>query len=329
MTLKDVAREAGVSAATVSYVLTGKKRISPEVTERVLAAVRKTKYKLNTAARALRVGGSRTLGLMIPDITNPFFPRLAQEVKHQARALGYAVILTDTSYSASNELEDLEFLHDKGIDGIIWVPSETDIPEMESSVPVVLIDQPKEGYATVHADDFGGGRLQARYLCDRGHRSIIVVSGPQTLRAAAERRSGFLHEIAERAIEITLDIEAPFSLNIPNEIEQRIIRGAESATAIACGNDALAIGVMKRLLDNGIDVPGDVSIIGFDNNMMADYVRPPLTTIAQSTEKLGSLAVNLVVGLIHNPASIREDVVVPVTVVERESVRPIGVRPRT
>jgi len=324
MTMKDVGGVAGVSTATVSYVLSGKKHISSGVVRRVHEAVEKTNYKLNTAARALRVGASRIIGLMIPDLTNPLFPKLTQEIKHQAYALGYAVILMDTSYKASTEVEDLLFLQDKGVDGIIWVPSGTDLPKLSISVPIVVIDHATEGYSTVHADDFGGGRLQARFALDHGHHTVMQLSGPQILKSAYERRRGFYAQIQDKGLEVALDIETPVSFDIPRRVIEKVMDNVRSCTYIACGNDIIAIGVMKRLLDAGIKVPDQISIIGFDNNMMAEFVRPSLSTIAQSTEKIGSLAVSMMINLVKNPSNNREDMVVPVRVIERDSVKDLS-----
>jgi len=322
MTLKDVARVAGVSPATVSYVLSGKKKMSPDVVRKVEEAVRITNYQVNSAARALRTGANKTLGLMIPDITNPFFPHLAQEIKHEARANGYAVMLMDTSYDASTEVEDLQFLIDKGVDGLIWVPGGNGVPSCDFTVPAVIIDHETDGFSTIHADDFGGGRMQARYAGDTGHSRVALISGPQSLKSARERRRGFMEEAGN--LDLILDIECPFDLTLPGDVEEILLSGRKDYTFIGCGNDLIAIAVMRSLKKAGCRIPEDISVIGFDNNMMAGLVDPPLTTINQPIGKISSLAVNMAISAIQNRSGRIESMVVPVSLKERESVRALN-----
>ena len=318
-TLKDVASLSGVSTATVSYVLTGKKRVSPEIELRVRQAVETTGYQPNRAARALRTGRTHSFGLIVPDIANPFFPQLAQAIENRARREGHALVLIDARYDAEMELQGLAFLEQHAVDGLIWVPSSERLPRRDLSFPAVILDQEMTGFSSICADDSGGGRMQARYALETGHSRVALLSGPQKLGSARERRRGFL-EAAAGGLSVEFDLQAPFSLELPKEVERELLRHHDRYSFIACGNDIQAIAVLRALRNAGVDIPGQVSIIGFDNNMLADIVDPSLTTIEQPIREIGSMAVELLLEAIAG-STVPRSLVVPVRLCERNSTR--------
>jgi LacI family transcriptional regulator len=323
-TLKDVAQIAGVSTATVSYVLTGKKHVSSEIENRIHAAVRQTGYQPNRAARALRTGRTHSLGLIVPDIANPFFPALAQAIEERARREGYALVLIDATYNPEAELQGLAFLEQHSVDGLIWVPSSETLPRRDLPFPAVILDHPTPGFSTICADDQGGGRMQARHAIQLKHERVALLSGPQRLASARERRRGFI-EGAQGALTLVLDLHAPFTLKLPREVEQELIARRGEYSFLACGNDNQAVAAMRLFRNAGISVPSDVSVIGFDNNMLAEIVDPGLTTIEQPIREIGSLAVEMALEAVRGKTA-SEDLIVPVRLNERGSTTEFGVK---
>jgi LacI family transcriptional regulator len=324
-TLKDVARLADVSTATVSHVLNGKKKVSPEVAERVLRAVSETGYRLNTAARSLRTGRTGILGLIVPDITNPFFPQLAQAVEARAKTAGYATVLLESGYQVDTEAQGLDFLARHRVDGLIWVMSGGPPRHAQPDFPTVVVDYAPPSWNAVHADDYGGGRLQARFAVEAGHRRVALLWGPLTVTSIQERRRGFLEEAGPH-LEIVHECSAPFGLTLPRTTERELLRAQGDYSLIVCGNDMLAVAALRALKRAGLDVPGQVSVIGFDDTSLAQIVEPPLTTIAQPVRRLGNLAVEQLLELISGAQQAPRQQVVPVTLKERGSTRRLTLR---
>jgi LacI family transcriptional regulator len=320
-TLRDVAKLAGVSVATASYVLTGKKRMSEEVEQRIHQAVQQIGFQPNSMARALRTGQSKTLGLIVPDITNPFFPQFAQAVETRARTEGYATVLMESGYEAQTELQNLDFLTSRGVDGLIWTLSGSGrLPSSKPSVPTVITDYAPSGWHSVHADDYGGGRLQARFALQAGHQKVMLLWGLLSITAIQERQRGFYDESAGR-LTVVAELESPFSLNLSKSLERKLLSQAKDCTLLICGNDVLAIAAIKAFKRAGIAVPEQVSVIGFDDTPLSEIVEPSLTTIAQPTKKLGSLAVDLLLGQIQGRKDLTPQIIVPVSLIERGSTR--------
>ncbi len=320
-TIKAVAKHAGVSPATVSHVINGTKRITPEVTERVRQAISEIDYRPNSVARALRTGKSRTLGLIVPDITNPFFPQLAQAVEAQARAKGYATVLLESSYQADTEERGVDFLVSRGVDGLIWTLSGSDrLPAAPPRIPTVILDYAPVDWASVRADDYGGGKMQARFALETGHKNVVLLWGMLSVTSIQERRRGFHDESAGR-LNVVEELYTPFSLDLPKAIQRKLVSRRGAYSFLACGNDVLAVGAIKALKAAQMGVPDDVSVIGFDETPLATIVDPPLTTVAQPTKKLGTLAVDLLLNKIRGEASLRTSVVMPVRLIERGSTR--------
>jgi len=300
--------------------------MSAEVVERVNRAIEQTRYQPNRAAQALRTGRSRSLGLIVPDITNPFFSQLAQAVEARARAEGYATVLMESGYDAKAELQSLEFLTTHHVDGLVWIFSGERPPSFGMpAIPTVVVDYAPSDWVSVRADDYGGGRMLARFALEAGHCNVLLVWGLLSVRSIQERRRGFYDESAG-ALEVACEIETPFSLRLPKAVERQILSRAGRYSLVICGNDVLAIGTMRCLKRAGIDIPGEVSVIGFDDTPLCEVVDPPLSSIAQPTKKLGGMAVNLLLGQIAGHRMNPNSVIVPVTLVERGSTRRINDR---
>ncbi|HEX7023002.1 MAG TPA: LacI family DNA-binding transcriptional regulator [Trueperaceae bacterium] len=314
-TLKDVARLAGVSTATVSHVLNASKPVSAAVRERVLDAVQELGYQRNSSARALRTGESRTLGLILPDLTNPYFPALAQTIENRARALGYALLLIDTNNDPANEAAGLRLLAEHGVDGVIWTPLGDTRPNI-LPFPVVVVDRPLEGLDAVFADHEQGGRLLAEYALELGHRRIGLLVGPQSLPSARLRLRGIRGALSGKA-DIVWQVETPFSLTLPATAEACIRQ--RNATLALCASDVIAIGLLRHCDIAGIRVPEDLSLLGFDDIPWASLVRPALSTIHQPLAELGRQALERLQARMAQPDLAPRHIRLPISLVKRAS----------
>lgn len=293
-TLQDVARKAGVSAATVSYVLNGTGSVGQDVQKQVRDAAKSIRYRVNRAARATRTGQTHSIGLILPDLNNPFFPEMAHVVQAAARRAGYAVFLIDSEGDSEIERSGAEDLIGRGVEGIVWFPaSEQDVlAEFRDDVPIVVVDRPLPHYDTVSSDYDAGGVVLAEYVIGSGHERIGMVVGPQTLSSAVQRRNGFVRAIGKQG-KIIWEIENDFSIKLSDETRQHV--NGEGVTVIVCGNDLIAIGVMRALHDHGRRVPDDVSVVGFDDIPWAGYSIPGLATVRQPFSALGKQAADLLI----------------------------------
>lgn len=315
-TLKDVAQRAAVSIATVSHVINGSKNISPEVVARVVEAAKALNYRRHRSARTLRTGRSNTIGLVVPDLLNPYFPELAQAVADKAHALGYAVLLTNTSNTPESELEGIQLLAEHRVDGAIWVPV-TDHYVEKLPFPIVVVDRPLAQYDGVFADHYQGGKLTAQYVQNKGHRRIGLLSGMQTMVSARLRRDGFVE--ASTDLEISWEHEVPFSSSLSEDVVAAL--KAKSVSIVVCANDVVAISVIQALEEAGMRVPEDMSVMGFDDIPWAAVVRPALTTVRQPLTAIGLRAVERLHYRLANRESTTHAEMLPVELVERSTVR--------
>ena len=325
-TLKDIAKEVGVSVATVSYVLNNTGSVGEEVRKRVLAAVKKLNYRPNRRAQAMRTGVSQSIGLVLPDLTNPFFPELAQSVENEARKRGMAVVLIDSQNNAEAELQGLAILQQQGVDGIIWCPVDDLVAQKATHLncPIVLIDRPAQGFDVVHSNYRRGGALAAEHAIANGHRSVGILCGPRNIDSAEQRRMGF-REQAEGKLDIVWEVEVPYATCL-NEAACAALASGQASFVFAA-DDLIAIGAINSLNDRGIRVPEDVSIIGFDNIPWAELIRPKLTTISQPITDIGRASVDILLQKIHSPERIACAIILDVKLIERDSVIPFNTLP--
>jgi LacI family transcriptional regulator len=322
-TIKDLAARVGVSVATVSNVLNGKPNVGAAVRDKVLRAVQELGYRPHRAAQAMRTGRTRAIGLVLPDLTNPFFPQLAQAVESTARHLGLLVCLIDSQGGTEGESDGLMLLSQHGVDGVIWCPVGPQMPAplRDLDRPVVLIDRPKPGFAAVHSNYLQGGQLLARYALQQGHTRVGLLSGPSTLESAQQRRNGFVRAYPKR-IRIAWEVRVGFDGILTREARAALLR-RQRATLIVAGNDLIAINAMHFLAEHGVDVPEDVSVAGFDDIGWAKVVSPRLTTIAQPLAAIGARAVELLQDAMSGSRIPSRPTIFDVTLVERESVKSI------
>lgn len=326
VTLKQVAEAAGVSLATASYALNDGGSVGQQTRERVKATAQRLGYKPNLSAKAMRTGRTGALGLVLPDLTNPFFPQLAQSVIVAARDAGYDTVMADTLGSKEAERRAIEALIRRGIDGLIWFPVD-DMPPVDigfDGTPVVVIDRSLDGHDCIMADCEAGGRAAANMLLSAGHQRIGIIGGPSAALSAQQRSLGARMAIQARAT-LAWEVEAAFSADLDPDVVQRLAR--RDVTAIVAGADLIALGVVRELQRLKLRVPEDVSVVGFDNIPWCDLCSPPLSTVEIPISEMGVEAVHTLVRRIHAPSEPRRQVIYAVTPVERGSVAAAPPRP--
>jgi LacI family transcriptional regulator len=323
-TVKDIAAAVGVSVATVSNVLNGRPNVGRATRQQVLRVAKQLAYRPNRAAQAMRTGRTRAIGLVLPDLTNPFFPELAQAVENTARSRGLLVCLVDSQSRPEGEADGFALLMQHAVDGIIWCPLGPRLPAQLKNLarPVVLIDRPRPGYAVVHSNYLMGGRLLAQYALRMGHTRVGLLSGPQYIESARQRRDGFVTAFP-RSINIVWEVCVGFDGVLTAEA-RAALKHRRRATLIVAGNDLIAISAIRCLAEQGVSVPEEVSVTGFDNIRWTDLVTPRLTTIAQPVSAIGAKAVELMQERMSGEKIDSRRTIFDVELIERDSVRQLN-----
>jgi DNA-binding LacI/PurR family transcriptional regulator len=298
-TIADVAARARVSTATVSRVLNGAGRASPATRERVLAAARELGYRPSGVARSLKLRQTRTIGLIVTDIENPFFPSLVRAVEDAARAEGYAILLGNAADDPERESAYLELLVDRRVDGVIIAASSLGIRHgewlAEPPLPVVLVNTTSTGVplTAVASDNRAGARSAAEHLIGLGHRRLGFLAAPARNVDSPVRLAGVRDAMAAAGLDPTeLQVATGLALVGGGETAMTELLGsAVRPTGVVAYNDLMAIGAMRAAKSLGLRIPDDVSIAGFDDVEFASYVDPPLTTVAQDQATMGREAV--------------------------------------
>ncbi|MDR3773123.1 MAG: LacI family DNA-binding transcriptional regulator [Terracidiphilus sp.] len=299
MSIRDVASRAGVSIATVSRAVNRIPTVDPELAARVWRAIEEVGYLPNTQARALVSGRSHMLGLIVSEITNPFFPELVQEFENLAVAQGYEVLIGSTNYSPERTASLIRRMLQRNVDGVAVMTFgiEEDLVQklVEREFPLVFVDAgPDLPNIRVVKVNYGEGiRQGVQHLAALGHRSIAFISGPLRLRSAVARRDAFLKSMAELGLTAPAEhiVEGDHTMEGGMAAMERLIALAELPTAVLCSNDMTAIGVLHALYKTTHTVPQDISVVGFDDIHLAQFMLPPLTTVQMSCKDLAEAAV--------------------------------------
>lgn len=301
--IKDVALEAGVSVGTVSNVLNQKKHVKKEKEERVLAAIEKLGFQYNLTAKTLRTQKSNDIGLILPNIRNPYYPEVARGIEDKAQEKGLSVFLCNTDRNKAKEREYIRSLLAKNIRGLIIVkhqlPDE-ELLELCQTIPLVLADEnphtaSRYKISSINNDDFGGIQAGLKYLQNNGHKKLGFIYGLNDSYSSTCRYRGFIDYCLEHGIEIfdQYIINGNYSMDGGYKAALKILKCAELPTAILAANDLMAIGAMRAFQEKGLNVPEDISIMGYDDINFANIVTPALTTIHQPTYELGIKSVEL------------------------------------
>ncbi len=338
VTLHDVAARAGVSVSTVSRVVTGAVVVDPATAERVREAIADLGYRPNLLARSFRRRETYTIGLLVPDNSNPFFAEVSRAIENAGYAEGYSVVLCNSDLSAEKQAAYIDVLLAKQVDGLILASSgliddadgagETgELGKIRAAgVPCVVVDR-NLGDAPIDQvliDNVLGGWLAGDHLARLGHRRIACIAGPHDLTPSAGRVSGFRQALAEHglAIDPGLLLRGNGRTDGGTLAARRLLDAGADFTAVFAFNDQMAAGAIATFLRAGCRIPDDVSVIGFDDIPQAAATFPALTTVAQPTEEMGALGVRLLLERIARPDAPWQRVMLPTRLVVRESTGP-------
>jgi len=328
-TIKDVAKLAGVSVATVSRVINKNGYVNINTEQKVRKSMELLNYQPNTVARALTSKKTNTLALIVPDITNPFFPELAKYVEETALRYGYSVILTSLDLNKGKNY--LDMLSNRYIDGIICTTNqipESDIDYIQKlGIPFVALDRAvdSKAIASISVNNYQGGTMAVEHLLSIGCKKIAHISGPFHVKTSLERYRGFVDTLEKNHMfHPSLVIEGDFTINSGIEITYKLLQKSPDIDGIFTSNDLIAVGALKALIRLGKKVPDDIAIIGFDGITLGTSVEPEISTIAQPISKIGSLSVERLIELINNQQStISSSLQLEVELVQRASTTKI------
>lgn len=307
ITIKDVAKKAGVSVTSVSQVLNNKDiRISEEKRKQILDAVTELNYTPNPFASKLKSKKSNTIGLVVPDITNLYFMEIAKGIVSKSKEFKLDVIISDSDNKSSNDIGNLEKLRKNGVDGIIIAVSQGQNKKLnklihkiieKDKIPIVLLDRDNIEYNchAVMVNNFLGGYIATKHLIELGHRKIGCITGPLELQTSYDRYRGYKSALEESNIILDQSYVTHGDFKIESGYENTKKLLERDITAIFACNDMMAYGVYKRLKEVNIKVPDNISVIGFDNVFFSEIVDVPLTTIGQPILNLGEKAVQILV----------------------------------
>lgn len=306
-TIKDVARAAGVSVATVSRALNGTEKITPETRQRVLAVAQEMRFTPSSAARSLITRRTHAVGALLPDLYGEYFSELIRGMDLKARARGLHLLVSSSHGDASEAAAALRAMHGR-VDGLLVMSPHLNTAALADNLPpglpVVLISTrlPDSGVSSFAVDNHAGAFAMTRHLISRGHRRIAFIAGPENNYEAQERLRGYRSALAEllpkaRELVFAGDFNEESGWRAGSEIATM----AERPQAVFAGNDMMAIGCLAALADAGLRVPQDVALAGFDDIPIARYVSPPLTTVRVRIAELGSLALDRLASAIENP----------------------------
>ncbi|WP_084958080.1 LacI family DNA-binding transcriptional regulator [Thermoactinospora rubra] len=327
--IKEVAQRAGVSVGTVSNVLNRPWIVAPRTRQRVQDTIRELGFVRNEAARHLRAGRSRTVGLVVLDVANPFFIDVARGAEALADEHDTMVVLCNSDGDPHREGRHLDQLEQQRVMGILITPVRTDSPRLRSLVargtPVVLVDRAAAhgGRCSVSVDDRLGGRLAGTHLVERGHRRIAFVGGPLSIQQVADRLAGVTAAVEEAGGVSLETLEMPtLSVAAGRAAGERIaaLPDASRPTAVFCGNDLLALGFLQAMAAQGLRVPHDMAIVGYDDIDFAAAAAVPLSSVRQPRELLGRTAMELLQEEVEDPGAHRHrQVIFQPDLVVRES----------
>ncbi|GAA3403751.1 LacI family DNA-binding transcriptional regulator [Paenibacillus hodogayensis] len=326
-TIYDIAKAAGVSIATVSKVINGTGRISTETRERVNEIMQEMDYQPSVVASALTGKSTFTIGLLIPDLANPLYAEIARTVEDRGRELGFNLVMCSTDNKPRRENDYITFLRQKRVDGIIistGISDEEGIGNLvRQKIPVAVVTREMASLEadSVKVDDFLGGYLAASHLTGLGHRHIAVLTEDLSLATSRERVRGYRYALNEAGIDADKQfvVESVSSVEAGRKHALEMLRSDRSPTAVFASNDLLAIGVVQAAKELRLSIPWDLSVIGFDNTLLAGIVDPPLTTVAQPIAAMGRQVMDLIIQEVRGEKKTKRRIVLKPELIVRQS----------
>lgn len=328
-TIKHVAARAGVSFTTVSHVVNGTRPVSDHVRSKVEAAIAELGYVPSGVARSLRVRATATLGLLLPNAGNPYFAELARGIEDHAERNGYSVILCNSDDDIDKQLRYLRVLLERRIDGLIVASVASDAAFAQAlanlRVPLVLVDRSLDGVSAdqLRVDHEQGGYLATRHLLELGHRRIVCIGGPACTQVAQLRAAGYRRALGEAGIEAQAVVDCAFTSPAGHAAAQVLLAGDARPTAIFAGNDMIALGVLRAAAERGLQVPQQLSVVGFDDIEVSRYLHPALTTVGQCIGQLGEQVAARLLERIRTPGlAVSQQLIEPILVLRESSAAP-------
>ncbi len=338
--IKDVAEHARVSITTVSHVINKTRFVSDELVRRVNKAMAELDYHPNSLARSLRSGRTKTIGLVIPDISNQFFAEVSRKIEDKGLEYGYSVILCNTDDDISKEKSYIEVLLAKQVDGIVFIStgevSESLKNTFDSNVPIVIADRNVKDIQSdiVLVDNYLGGYDATKYLIELGHQRIGCITGPSPVTPSAQRLQGFRDAMHQSGLQIdpALIVVGDFRYQSGEKAMQVLLGHPQPPTAVFAFNDMMALGVIRAVYNKGLKVPEDFSLVGFDDIPLSRAIYPTLTTMAQPIMEMTNVVVDLLIEKIRlreTHARIKKEkpkyqrIVMNTKLIKRESCRAI------
>ena len=329
-TLRDVARVAGVHPGTVSRALNPATEalVREETVRRVRRVAEELGYRPNPLARGLKTNRSYTVGVLVPDIQNPLFPPIIRGLDDRLGEAGYTPLIANTDNDPVRERVDLEAMRARQVDGFVAATARVDdelLAEVAASgVPLVLVNRRLEdgSLPSATADDRTGARLAVEHLVSLGHRRIAHLAGPPDLSTGRACREGFVEAMSEAGLDASLvRIGRAYTEPEGARLCTELLDGAEPFTAIVAANDLMALGCYDVFAARGIDCPGEVSVVGFNDMPFAERFAPPLTTVTKSPYRMGVAAAELLLELLQNGGGPLREIVLPTRLIVRGSTR--------
>lgn len=326
-TIHDVAQDAGVSATTISRYINKSIELPPGTVARIDAAIAKFDYRPNLLARRLSTGRTEAIGLVMPEIREPFFAELASAVEDEADRHGYTIFISSTRSDRGREVASLDRLRDHHVDGLILLTNTVDDGTLSRLIgkrrDVVLLDEDiaKVSVPKVFVDNEPGAHRATRYLIEAGHRRIGYLGGPIGLFTAEERYAGFRHAVSEAGVapDDTLISRGSFSPDFARQATLAMLCQKSPPTALFASSDYLALGALRGVREAGVSIPNDLSFVSFDDTLIGDMLTPALTAVRQPVELLGRTGFQVLHALINRKSAPRLTRL-PVELIERQSV---------
>lgn len=323
-TIKDVAAEAGVSVATVSRVLNGKGYVHEDTLTRVREAIEKLNYSPNEVARSLFKRESKLVGLLLPDITNPFFPELARGVEDELQKQGFRLLFGNSDEDSEKEKAYIDTFLQNQVVGLISATQASGMLNDEPpTIPTVLLDRTHEGRYTVYSDGKEGGRMAARELISRGSSNITVLKGPGHIQPVQDRFLGAVEVLASSNVNFHVIQMASLTYEEAEQRARELFSYYPDTDGIFASNDMTAAAVLHEALRIGKSIPDDVQVIGFDDIPMSRFLFPALSTIRQPVYEMGQQAAQLLLKLIKKEQVTEQNIQLPVSFVERNTTRKV------
>lgn len=334
VTVYDIAKEAKVSVSTVSRVLNGTAPVKSSTREKVNSIIAKYQFHPNALARSLISKETGMIGVILPDITNPFFPEVFRGADTEARSKGYTFFLCDSEGDYQRESEYLSILKEKRVDGVIFLGGRinltrcspelaAEVVELSKQIPVVLVNGslPKSNLYRVITNESSGAEMAVQHLIDLGHKDIAFLGGYGYMSTMAQKVKAYKKIMKNNGltIEDKWILQGQFSIESGKELMRELIGMKDRPSAVLCVNDFTAVGAIKEAIEHGLRIPEDISVVGYDDTHLSTAIIPELTTVRQQTAELGKQAVQVLDRLMKGEKAKKLTVLRPQLVVRQSS----------